>query len=74
MSAHFVAPGAIHECSMCPIETYAAWGELATQGWRSHYAGGKVEAIKLCPDCKAVIDARREAAEKARLEALLEAA
>lgn len=47
---------------MCPVETYAAWGELAKQGWRSHYAGRNVEALKLCPDCKAIIDNRREAA------------
>lgn len=47
---------------MCPAQTYAAWGELAAQGWWAKYIGGGVEALKLCPDCKAVIDSRREAA------------
>lgn len=65
MTVHFVAPGTIHSCSTCSAEVYAAWGELATAGWRSHYAGGRVEAIKLCPDCKAIIDNRREAARLA---------
>jgi hypothetical protein len=60
VSAHLVAPGTVHSCSMCPTEVYAAWGELSTKGWRSHYAGGKVDPIVLCPPCKAIIDTRRE--------------
>lgn len=62
MSARLVSPGAIHACAMCPVETYAGWGELAKQGWWSKYIGGGVEPLKLCPDCKAIIDNRREAA------------
>lgn len=74
MSAHFIAPGTIHICSMCPVEVYAAWGELATAGWWSKHIGGGIEALKLCPDCREIIDNRREAAEAARRGALLDAA
>lgn len=62
MSANFIAPGAVHACAMCPVEVYAAWGELANQGWWAKYIGGGIEALRLCPDCKAIIDNRREAA------------
>lgn len=65
MSAHLIAPGTIHSCAMCPVETYAAWGELAKQGWWSKYIGGGVEALKLCPDCREIIATRREYAAKA---------
>jgi hypothetical protein len=62
MSAHFVAPGTIHRCALCPVEVYAGWGELASKGWWSKHIGNGVEALKLCADCKAVIDNRREVA------------
>lgn len=62
VSSHLVAPGTIHACAMCPAETYAAWGELAKAGWWSKYIGGGIEALKLCPSCKDIIDVRREAA------------
>lgn len=61
MSVHLIAPGSVHSCDMCPVETYAAWGELAKQGWWSKYVGAR-EPLKLCPDCKSIIDNRREAA------------
>lgn len=69
MSAHFIAPGTIHTCSMCPREVYAAWGELATAGWWSKHIGGGIEALKLCSDCRKVIDTRREYAQLAAREA-----
>jgi len=65
MSCNLIPPGAVHTCSMCPTEVYAGWGELASKGWWSKYIGGGLEALKLCPDCKAIIDNRREAARAA---------
>lgn len=52
----------VHQCAMCPTERDRPWPELARNGWRSHYAGRGVEAIKLCPGCATEIENRRRLA------------
>lgn len=72
MTVQLVDPSKTYDCCVCWSSVTSSWADLATEGWRQHYAGIGIDPVTLCGSCSTHMADRREANRKAIEEELKE--